>query len=96
MSPYRKYIFSIAMLFVIPAVILAAMGNGLAWAFGIIGGMLTVGALGMDEDLTRTEQEKSDRQLDERFDESPNVLLENEIYVDYRDMDETFHDMHAT
>lgn len=101
MSPYRKYIFSIAMLFVIPAVILAAMGNDLAWMFGIIGGMLTIGALGMDENLSRAEEEELDRGWEEfhrdlELDKSPNVLLENEIYVDYRDMDETFHDMHAT
>lgn len=65
MTPYRKYLFSIAMLFVIPAVILAAMGNGLAWAFGIIGGMLTVGALSMDETLSRAEEEKLDREWEE-------------------------------
>lgn len=45
----RKYLFSIALLFLIPAVALAAMGNGLAWAFGIIAGMLALGGLAGDE-----------------------------------------------
>lgn len=65
MTPYRKYIFSIAMLFVIPTVILAAMGNDLAWMFGIIGGMLTIGALGMDETLTPAEEYLLDRRMQE-------------------------------
>lgn len=63
----RKYLFSIALLFLIPAVALASMGNGLAWAFGIIAGMLTVGTLAMDETLPRAEQEELDRQIEESF-----------------------------
>ncbi|MBC2731158.1 hypothetical protein [Thiobacillus sp.] len=43
----RKYLFSIAMLFLIPAVALAVMGNGLAWAFGIIAVLFGIGSFGV-------------------------------------------------
>ncbi len=70
----RKYLFSIAVLFLIPAVALTAMGNGLAWAFGIIAGMLAIGSLGAVEQELHSKTETLYSEYDGiSFDYSKNI-----------------------
>lgn len=44
----RKYLAGLALLFALPGVVLLVLGNGLAWAFLILGGFLLAGSFGAD------------------------------------------------